>query len=323
MKRPFFFRCKHCDFRLKASADSSGEFANCPQCQGRIEIPEPEGGPVLYEIEDEPSEPSSPETGIAAGPAVPAAPASKPKLATTDIWHPPENANVPPPLRSALNQAQALGGTGQEISALALLLQAGRDQLFEPRNRPLWKPSALCLVRWAQKMLDWLQDEELDLSGPLQDLLQRAGENQRWGGTFTFRNCTLCDGSLEGLRGYPQVKTAAGVASLCCAAPVEDDFALVGLIDTLWQALMLARMLDSDNPEVQPTLDALPAWHKVLLTPDTRSYWCRVIGGQGQLKLRDLTPEAIEQWLADRGVSSEALLMRDFLRLVQGRKRGR
>jgi len=317
MKRPVIFRCKHCSFQLKASEDSIGEFADCPQCQGRVEVPEPEDGPRLYGIEGESSEPSKPLESITAAPAgVPRA-----RLSTTDIWHPPENANIPPPVRSALNQAQILGGTGQELKALALLLEVGRHQLLAPENRPLWRPSALCLVRWAQKMLDWLEEEKLVLSAPLRRLLRRADENQRWGGIFTFRKCALCERSLESLHGYPQVKTSAGVASLCCAAPVEDDFALVGLIDTIWQALSLARMLDPDNPDTQTTLDAIPAWHKVLLTPDTRSYWCRVVSGQSQFKLRDLTPEAIEQWLAKRGVGSEGLLMHGFLRLVQGKKR--
>jgi hypothetical protein len=245
--------------------------------------------------------------------------ASSPATQRTDIWHPGEDAKLHPSVRSALDQAQVFSGTGQELKALGLLLKAGRSQLFALSNRPLWRPSALCLVRWAQKMIEWLEEEKVVLSKPMRRLLKRAESTQRWGGSFSFRQCALCERPLVSLANSLQVKTAAGVACLCCHSPTDDDFALVGLIDTIWQALALARTLDPDTPELQLTQDALPAWHKMLLAPDSRSYWCRVIRGEGKAKLKDLAPQAIDDWLAERGVESEGFLMRVFLSLVRGK----
>lgn len=319
MRKPIFFRCPKCDHRLRASEEDVGEYAQCPQCQSRVEIPEPEDGPRLYGVSDGLEEPSeeitrTPRDG---GESKPSEPPRKP--ASTDIWHPGPEANLLPGVRKALSQAQEFGGTGQEVKALVVLLQAGRNKLLAPGNRPLWRPSALCLVRWAQKMIEWLEEEQVILSAPLRRLLKQAEHNQRWGMTFGFRQCALCESPLESLTGSVQVKTTSGVACLCCCSPTEDDFALVGLIDTIWQALTLARSLDPDVPELDLTREALPAWHKTLLAPDTRSYWCRVIQREGKAKMQDLSPKAIDAWLAERGVESEGFLMRVFLRLVLGK----
>jgi hypothetical protein len=314
MKKPIFFRCEKCQYRLRADEDCAGEFATCPQCQAAVEVPDPDGGPRFYSIAGEP------ETTAESSPNICASPAGLPRKAasSTDVWRPEAWAEAPPEVRSALNQAQAFGEAGQEVKALALLLAAGRNRLFDPENRPLWRPSALCLVRWAQKMLDWLEEQKVTLSKPLRRLLKIAAEKQRWGGTFNFRECALCEGPLGSLHGRAKVNTAAGVAYLCCAAPTKEDFVQVRLIDTIWQAVSLAGALDPDNRDVPITLEALPAWHKVLVTSDTRSFWCGSSKGEGEPKPDDLALGTIDRWLAERGFASEAFLMRVYLRLASG-----
>ncbi len=281
----------------------------CPKCQARIEVPEPEDGPRLLDIAGEPG---------AASQSVSSAPTARPRAETssTDIWQSPDASELPSAVQSALERAEVLGDTDQQLEALARLLAAGRNRLLTAANRPLWRPSVVCLIRWAQGMLDWIEEKEVVLSAPLKRLLKRAAENQRWGGTFTFRQCALCEQPLGRLSGQVKVKTVVGDAYLCCASPKDDDFALVQLLDTVWQALWLARTLDPDNRDIPITVEALPSWHKSLVSPDTRSSWCRLLRNKGEVQRLDLSPEAIDRWLAERGMAADDFPMRVCLRLV-------
>jgi hypothetical protein len=266
MTTPIKFSCVQCKGRLKAPGNFGGRVITCPLCQQRTPVPDADEEPGGYGVAEEGGATEQQHAGDAG---------SADGLSRKE-WCPGGYAELASSARTALEEARALACDHRWKKALAILRKVvGKATVRRPTAESLAarKPSALCLARWAGEELEELQDEGVRLSGPMRQLLKQTEEYSKWGGQFTIRACGLCGKQLNKLAGRTKVNTAAGTAYLCCGKPTDDDFELVGRVDEIWQRLRLAMVMDVENAEATETMTRLPAWHRLLVTPDSRTYW--------------------------------------------------
>ena len=144
----------------------------------------------------------------------------------------------------------------------------------------LRKPLAYCLGRWAVRELDRLEKDRTRLSKPVRRVLKRAGEMHRFGGNFNPHECPLCERTFAHLVGTTQLRTVAGSAYLCCAAPTEADDALILAMVKIDKKLSVAQSLDTDNTEIPAARARLPDWYRAV-DPGASSWAKKVVDDRG------------------------------------------
>ncbi len=127
----------------------------------------------------------------------------------------------------------------------------------------LRKPLAYCLGRWAGKELARIKEGD-GLSKPIRTVLKQAKAFQQWGGGFDTTMRAVCGKRFEHLIGTIQLRTVAGSAYLCCAAPTAADHALLQRVHKVSKTLTLASSLNPESAEVAAAMDRLPQWYRAI-----------------------------------------------------------
>ncbi len=243
------FPCIKCGAKLRVSAELAGRAIPCPKCGANTLVPDRE------EIGD---------YGLARK-TRPTAAAPAPERPIAEWWPDGTKLNLPFSWRVPLASARGHAEHERWTKALGLL-----NDLFQKGLRSdagthvIRKPLAFCLGRWAVRELDRFDEEGGRLSPPIRTVLKRATEMQRFGGSFHSHECPLCARPLHHLVGTRQVRTIAGSAYLCCAAPTRGDDALVQAVERINKKLAVGMSLDSDNAEIPMALARIPDWYRAV-----------------------------------------------------------
>lgn len=263
---PLRFPCTKCGTKLKVIAQFAGRAIPCPKCGQNTLVPdadEAEGGSYGFAASSHSQDddvPAHPEPDI-------------------DEWWPDgEKLNLPPSWRIALSRARTHIEEERWTKALGLL-----NELFQKEvsgkgkigTHFLRKPLAFCLVRWAAREIDRMDDARAKPSTPLRKVLKKAMDMQRYAGTLSSSECQYCGRELHHLVGTTQVRTIAGSAYLCCARPTPQDHQLVHRVDSIGKKLKLGGSLDPDNRQIPKAMKMLPDWYRALDIYE--SNWTKVV----------------------------------------------
>lgn len=257
------FPCTKCGAKLKVPVKLAGRAITCPTCQQNTLVPDEE---------------DSGSYGLAgAGAAEDDDPI--PQDRPLDEWWPDGDAlDLPASTSSKLATARTHTEDERWTKALGIL-----NELFQKELRSktkigtsyLRKPLAYCLVRWAAREIDRIDEAKLKPSRPVRQVLKKAAEMQRWGASLSNTDCPLCGRQLRNLIGTTQIRTVAGSAYVCCARPTSQDDELVRHVDRINKKLLLATSLDPDNRHVPLALKHLPDWYRAV--DMNSSVWTRPI----------------------------------------------
>jgi DNA-directed RNA polymerase subunit RPC12/RpoP len=246
------FPCLHCRVKVKVSAAFAGRTVDCPECGKRTLVPE------LDEVGT---------FGLAGG-SRPAAddeePADERPLA--EWWPDGTKLNLPVSWRAPLATAREHAESERWTKAVGLLNGVYQKSLdaTDGGSPVVRKSLAFCLGRWAARGLDRLEEDGEKPSKPIRRVLKLASEKLRFGGSFSTTACPLCDRRLDHLVGTTQIRTKAGSAYVCCAAPTRGDLGLVAEVANINRKLLVGMSLDSENAQIPAALARLPEWFRVV-----------------------------------------------------------
>lgn len=263
---PLRFPCTKCGTKLKVLAQLAGRAIVCPKCGQNTLVPdadEADGGSYGFADSSHTHEEDC---------------SDHPEPEIDEWWPNSEKLNLPPSWRISLSRARTHIEEERWTKALGLL-----NEIFQKEvggkgkigTHFLRKPLAYCLVRWAAREIDRVDDERAKPSKPIRDLLKKAAEMQRWGTTLPSSACQHCGRELHHLVGTTQIRTVAGSAYLCCARPTPQDHQLVHRIDSIGKKLRLGASLDPDNRQILKAMKMLPDWYRALDFHE--SNWTKVV----------------------------------------------
>jgi DNA-directed RNA polymerase subunit RPC12/RpoP len=257
------FPCSKCGTKLKVGASRAGIAIPCPKCDARTLVPDLEEVGGSY--------------GLVGGKKGKGERAKEQPLAAW--WPDGKLLKLPSNWRVDLAEARTFAEGERWQKALRVLhdlqkLARGDGVDIDVLRKPL----AYCLAKWSEVELDRIARGE-KLSKPIRSVLKRAGTYQKWGGGFGTGECAACGRSLEHLVGTVQLRTAAGSAYLCCAAPTATDAALIEQVHLVSRKLTLAGSLDPESPAVANALERVPQWYRAVDLSEPG--WARTVAEGG------------------------------------------
>lgn len=258
------FPCAKCRAKLRVSPELAGRAIACPNCGQNTLVPDRD------EVGD---------YGLA-GRARPTAAAPVEERPIETWWPDGTELALPFSWRAPLAAARGHAEHERWTKALGLLNELFQKGLkSDAGTGAIRKPLSFCLGRWAARELDRLKEDGGRLSEPIRRVLKRATELQRFGGSFESHQCPLCGRAYSHLVGTTQVRTTAGSAYLCCAAPTRGDDELVQAVGRINKKLAVGMSLDGDNAEIPAAMARLPGWYRAV---DMAEYgWTRRVRDAG------------------------------------------
>ena len=261
-EEPIRFPCSQCGAKIVIGANRAGLAIPCPKCNARTLAPE------LEEVGS---------YGLVGGKKGKGERAKEQPLAAW--WPDGKLLKLPSNWRVDLAEAKTFAEGERWQKALRVLhdlqkLARGDGVDIDVLRKPL----AYCLAKWSEVELDRIARGE-KLSKPIRTVLKRAGTYQKWGGGFGTGECAACGRSLEHLVGTVQLRTAAGSAYLCCAAPTATDAALIAQVQQVSRKLTLAGTLDPESPAVANALERVPQWYRAVDLSEPG--WARTVAEGG------------------------------------------
>jgi hypothetical protein len=267
------FRCHHCPVKLQAPSKLAGRYIACPSCGKNTPVPD-----------------SAEETGtygvLGGGTRASVDPLERLQARsnhsgrpTDDDWCVLNYRSLPPSYQGPLDKARSMARRHewrQALSELYELFRSVGEGHILPGNYFVRRPLAYCLTHWAIEELLALDESGRQPSQAMRQVFKKGEQLKKWGGTFSMRECALCGRQAPQTRTSAKLKTGAGWAHLCCAAPTREDLRLVKDFDGIRKRLSCAAALDQKNGDVQETVAALPWWYRVLMTEgDGDAGWVR------------------------------------------------
>lgn len=246
------FPCFLCREQVRVSAKFAGRTVDCPECGKRTLVPElDEIGTFGLAGEKRPASDDEPADERPVG----------------EWWPDGAKLNLPVSWRAPLATARQYAESEQWTKAVGLLnavYQKSLDGTGGAGAPAVRKPLAFCLGRWAIRELERFEEGGEKPSKPIRRVLKLASERLRFGGSFGTTACPLCDQRLDHLVGTTQIRTKAGSAYVCCAAPTRSDMALVAEVGSIHKKLFVATSLDPENAEITAALARLPDWFRAV-----------------------------------------------------------
>jgi DNA-directed RNA polymerase subunit RPC12/RpoP len=241
------FPCMRCGVKLKVGASKGGQGIECPKCGQRTMVPEAnEIGTFIVRGVKKGKHARTPEPPLAAW------------------WPDGKKLNLPSNWRVDLEEAREYAQTERWQRALNALHDLQKSSRGDGVDIDvLRKPLAYCLAKWAAVELDRINRRE-KLSKPLRKVFKTVESVVRWGGQMDTHVCAACGKPMEHLVGSVQIRTAAGSAYMCCAAPTGNDDALIRQVQAVAKKLTLATGLDPDSGVVADAMELLPSWYRAV-----------------------------------------------------------
>lgn len=250
---PIRFKCSVCREEITAPGSYSGRAFTCPEC-GKSNLVPDEDEVGTFAVEGL----TKPTSGKRS--------AGKETEADAPVaaWWPDAKAiRVPSSWAGPLSTARGHAEHGRWKEALTVLHGLHEKGSDVERATALHGPIAHCLARWAAGEFERASIAG-ELSKPTRTVLKKARDMQKWAGSFSTEECPLCGKRLHHLVGTMEVRTIAGSAYLCCAAPTKTDDALVRRYERIARKLTLATGLDPGNTEVPDALSKFPWWYRTI-----------------------------------------------------------